>query len=211
MSDWMPYLVEPMRLSDIDQVMEIEQVSFSLPWPARAYRYEITENQHSTMLVVRAAPPPGRGLWPFSRRKRRGRVLGYAGGWLLVDDLHISTIAVDPPWRGCGLGELLLSSLLERGMALGARQSTLEARVTNRAAQELYLKYGFEIVTRKPHYYADNSEDAFIMVTPLFDTLAFRQNLALRQAGLRERLRGLPADPRRCPETMVRAAKGLPG
>ncbi len=103
----LPYLVEPMRLDDIDQVMAIERVAFGAPWSAQSYRYEITQNAHSTMLVVR--PQGGASQGPDSRPDGResGRqrpIAGYAGIWLLVDQAHISTIATHPDWRGRGLG-----------------------------------------------------------------------------------------------------------
>jgi ribosomal-protein-alanine N-acetyltransferase len=169
-----------MTLADIDQVMEIEQVSFSAPWSARAYRYEITQNQHSTMLVVCPATGPESVLARWTRRLKGtnpGPVLGYAGFWLLVDEAHICTIAVHPHWRRRGLGELLLLSLLERGMALSASRSTLEVRASNQAAQALYLKYDFEIVSRRKRYYTDNNEDAYIMATPPFESLEFQMQL----------------------------------
>ncbi len=203
MSEDLPYVVEPMALTDLDQVMEIEQASFSLPWSVRAYRYEITENRHSTMVVVRAAPPAGR--WParWLRRFRRfragqpGPVLGYAGFWLLVDEAHVATIAVHPRWRRRGLGELLLLSLLERGDRLGARRATLEVRVSNQAAQGLYRKYGFEVESRQRHYYSDNNEDAYLMATPPFDTPTFQANLDRRRRELYARLQATAAaDPK---------------
>jgi ribosomal-protein-alanine N-acetyltransferase len=177
MPEFLPYLVQPMTLADIDQVMEIEQQSFSSPWSARAYRYEVTENQHSTMLVVRPAIEPEGVIARWTRRLRGanpGPVLGYAGFWLLVDDAHVCTIAIHPQWRRRGLGELLLLSLLERGMAQNASRATLEVRASNEAAQALYLKYGFEKVSRRKRYYTDNNEDAYIMATPLFESPEFQ-------------------------------------
>jgi ribosomal-protein-alanine N-acetyltransferase len=184
-----PYVVEPMVLSDLDQVMEIERMVFSAPWSRRAYQYEIAENEYSTMLVVR---PRSRFDGGFRRLlkhlKKPGPVLGYAGMWLLVDEFHISTIAVHPHWRGRGLGEFLLISLLDRAPVLGASRATLEVRVSNLVAQRLYQKYGFEVVSRQARYYADNNEDAFIMVTPSFDSAPFQANLRQARAKLTERL-----------------------
>lgn len=189
MASQLPYVVEPMVLSDLDQVMEIERLAFSAPWSRRAYHYEITENEYSTMLVVR---PRSRFDGGFTRLlkylKRPGPVLGYAGMWLLVDELHISTIAVHPHWRGKGLGELLLISLLDQAPALGASRATLEVRVSNLVAQRLYQKYGFEVISRQTRYYADNNEDAFIMITPSFSSGPFQTNLRQCRAGLTERL-----------------------
>lgn len=157
--------------------MEIERLSFSAPWSARAYRYEIGENKQSTMLVVRPSlPRPGR----LSRLIRRAKpatpasVLGYGGFWLLVDEAHICTLAVHPESRGRGLGELLLLTLLEQAKRLGAHRVTLEVRVSNLAALGLYHKLGFRIESRHRHYYADNGEDAFIMALPSIDTSGFQ-------------------------------------
>jgi ribosomal-protein-alanine N-acetyltransferase len=191
MAHKIPYVVEPMALSDLDQVMAVEQASFSLPWSKRAYRYEIVENKHSSMVVVRPATKLFGRPADWLRRLnlvKPGPVLGYAGSWLLVDDAHVATIAVDPDWRGRGLGELLLASLLQRAMALGARRATLEVRVSNRAAQALYVKYGFQILERRRRYYSDNNEDGYLMATPLFQTAVFQENLARRLAALEERL-----------------------
>jgi [ribosomal protein S18]-alanine N-acetyltransferase len=180
MSDRLLFLVEPMTLADLDEVMAIERGAFSAPWSVRAYRYEITENEHSTMRVVRPAPRSDGWLGQLMYQLNltgRGPVLGYAGSWLLMDDVHIATIAVHPRWRGHGLGALLLLSLLDRGIELGARRATLEVRVSNQAALGLYHKYGFEIASRRKRYYADNNEDAYIMVTPPFEAPAFQANL----------------------------------
>jgi ribosomal-protein-alanine N-acetyltransferase len=191
MPERLPYVVESMTLADVDQVMDIEYLSFSTPWSARAYRYEIAENDHSTMLVVRPRTAPGGRLVQLTRQfglVKPGPVLGYAGFWLLVDDAHICTIAVHPQWRGQGLGEMLMISLLDRGMELDALRATLEVRVSNRAAQKLYRKYGFEIVSRRKRYYSDNNEDAYIMTTPPFETSAFQMNLNHCRAQLHTRL-----------------------
>jgi ribosomal-protein-alanine N-acetyltransferase len=194
----LPYLVEPMSLADVDQVMVIEQLAFSAPWSARAYRYEVAENEHSTMLVVRQAPPGVSSWLRLLRRLHRSRsnpVLGYGGFWLLVDEAHIATIAVHPEWRGCGLGELLLLSMLDRGRELGARLATLEVRVSNHRARQLYEKYGFYAEARRRRYYTDNNEDAILMSTPSFDTAEFQENLRRCRAELYTRLRN--DDPRR--------------
>jgi len=193
MPDRLPYIIEPMRLADVDQILAIERVAFPAPWSARAYRYEIVENEHSTMVVVRSAPHWARRLaqrLPPRLSVEPTPVLGYAGFWLLVDDAHISTIAVHPEWRRRGLGELLLLSLLEQGAKQGAQRATLEVRVSNYRAQGLYRKYGFEVVSRRRRYYSDNNEDAFIMVTPAFETHEFQANLRQCRDGLYARLKG---------------------
>jgi ribosomal-protein-alanine N-acetyltransferase len=202
MTEQLPYLVEPMTLADLDQVMEIEQVTFSTPWSVRAYRYEIAENKHSTIVALR---PTAVANGPFKRLARHtlarrlrlatpGPVLGYAGYWFLVDEAHIYTIAVDPQWRGRGLGELLLLTLMERGMEAGADRATLEVRVSNQIAQRLYSKYGFEIVSQRKGYYSDNNEDAYVMTTPSFATPEFQASLARWHGRLYARLQAQDAD-----------------
>jgi ribosomal-protein-alanine N-acetyltransferase len=191
MPERLPYLVEPMTLDDIGQVMKIERMVFPAPWSERAYRYEITKNDHSTMLVVRPAGAPRRSVEHLRHRlglARPAPLLGYAGFWLLVDEAHICTIAVHPQWQGRGLGELLLVSLFEQGMLLGAQRATLEVRVSNSTALKLYLKYDFEIVSRRKRYYTDNNEDAYIMTTPPFETASFQANLDCRLRQLHARL-----------------------
>lgn len=193
MAERLPYVIEPMTVADLEQVMAIERVAFSAPWSARAFRYEITRNKQSTMLVVR--PSPHRGGWLAMSLRRLnlthpGAVLGYAGLWLLVDDIHISTIAVHPQWQGRGLGQLLLLSLLDRGAELDARRATLEVRISNHSAQDLYRKYGFAIASRRKRYYSDNNEDAYIMATPLFDTPEFQRNLRECRVRLHARIKG---------------------
>lgn len=186
------YRVEPMTLSDVSQVVEIEQVAFPVPWPERAYVFEITENEHSTMLVVHPAAGSGGRVGWLPRPLRRAKpqpVLGYAGFWLLVDEAAISTIAVHPQWRGLGLGDLLLLSLLEEGARQGAQQATLQVRTSNQVAQSLYAKHGFEIVAVRKKYYWDNNEDAYIMTTPPFETPTFQANLQQRRVELFERMR----------------------
>ena len=143
--------VRLMTLDDLPAVMEIDRLSFSLPWPERSFRFELTGNDASHLLV--AEMPVG----------GEAHIAGFLGYWLLVDEMHISTLAVHPDMRGRGIGELLLQAGLERAWIQGADMSTLEVRPSNRAAIALYSKYGFELVGRRRKYYQDNNEDAVLM------------------------------------------------
>jgi ribosomal-protein-alanine N-acetyltransferase len=188
------FIVEPMSLDDVPQVMEIERQSFPLPWPERAYRYELTQNQNSHYVVLRCVPAPGRAerrsplrwLW---QRDPRPPILGYGGFWMIAGEAHISTIAVATAWRKRGLGELLLWSMLMRAAAMRAFEATLEVRVSNHVAQRLYHKYGFEEVGRRRRYYQDNGEDALIMTVCDFDSRAYQTRLTQLGAALQQRLR----------------------
>jgi ribosomal-protein-alanine N-acetyltransferase len=180
MNQTLPVLVQPMRLDDIDAVLAIDRLSFPRPWSASSYRYELTQNTHSYFFVALAQASGAAGLragWRLrlSSLLKGGAepapaprlVVGYAGFWYIVDEAHISTIAVHPDWRGQGAGEQLLVGVLERALDLQAVKTTLEVRVTNTRAQNLYRKYGFEEVGRRRRYYRDNGEDALLMTAEL--------------------------------------------
>jgi ribosomal-protein-alanine N-acetyltransferase len=144
-------VIRPMTLGDLPEVLRIDRASFPLPWSERSYRFELTENPASHMLVA------------VSREGREMRLVGYAGFWIFVDEAHISTLAVDPDYRRMGLGAELLRSVLDEAARIDADLATLEVRVSNQAAVNLYHKFGFQIVGRRPKYYRDNEEDALLM------------------------------------------------
>ena len=106
-------------------------------------------------------------------------IAGFAGLWLMTDEAHITTIAVDPNYRGRGIGELLLLGLIDRAKQIGARWLTLEVRMSNHVAQRLYQKYTFKEMGIRRRYYSDNGEDAQVMWTDPIDSERFRE--ALRQ------------------------------
>ncbi|HET6380543.1 MAG TPA: ribosomal protein S18-alanine N-acetyltransferase [candidate division Zixibacteria bacterium] len=147
-------MVSDMTLADVPQVQEIERLSFTTPWPAYAFEQELRGNRLARYVVARVETPDGE------------RVVGFAGVWLMVDEAHITTFGVHPDWRRQGIGRRLLLRLAELAIELGARRLTLEVRVGNRAAQHLYRTFGFEITGRRPRYYTDDGEDAFVMTTP---------------------------------------------
>jgi ribosomal-protein-alanine N-acetyltransferase len=162
-------LIAPMTVADISQVVEIDRLSFPLPWSANSYRYELTQNRAAHFRVaVDPTSEPKRGLFDwFSGQRPTRLVIGYGGFWRVVDEVHIGTIAVHPRWRGQGIGEQLLVSLLQQAIGLGAVEAKLEVRMSNQVAQNLYRKYRFEEVGRRKHYYRDNHEDALLMTARL--------------------------------------------
>jgi ribosomal-protein-alanine N-acetyltransferase len=199
-----PFVITPMEEADIAEIAHIDVLSFSTPWQAEAYRRELMQaSSHffvARLREERVTNDEGRMTNVFRRpsfviRRLLGsrnhhptpRVLGYGGLWLWLDEAHISTIAVHPDWRGQGIGELLLVALLERSVHLRALQCTLEVRVSNEVAQNLYKKYGFENVGTRRRYYRDNNEDAYIMTVPALDA-AYVERLARLKATLWQRL-----------------------
>jgi ribosomal-protein-alanine N-acetyltransferase len=174
----LPFVIEAMRPSDIDGIMPIECNAFPSPWPASAYRYELKKNRLSTYLVMRWRDPVPSG--PSS-------IVAYGGFWIILDEGHISTLAVHPDWRGRTLGQTMLVALIDAAALAGASEATLEVRVSNVVAQALYRKYGFRQVGVRKRYYRDNNEDALIMTTPTMGTDPFQREYARLKSQLRER------------------------
>ena len=170
-----------MTLDDIASVHEIERASFSVPWPDDAYRSEIQTNRLASYVVARADDA----------------VVGFAGLWVMVDEAHVTTFAVDPRWRRRGVGERLLLALFDLAATRHAREATLEVRLSNMPARRLYEKYGFRPVGIRPRYYSDNGEDALIMTTDPLGTAQMRDRLAR----LRAALDGRPVDAGEPPRT----------
>lgn len=170
-----PYRLRPLRLADLPSLMVIELKAFPVPWKASAYEYEITQNRLAHYQALTA-----------QERDRRARLVGYAGFWMLADEAHISTIAVDPARLRRGLGELLLLNLLRLAFQQQARMSTLEVRTSNTAAQSLYAKYRFQIVGRRRRYY-QGKEDALIMTVEPLDR-AYKAFLRAQETALFRRL-----------------------
>lgn len=195
----LPYRIEPMAPQDIEAVMNIELVSFTAPWSARAYDYEVRFNEMAHYYVARLQKEmpinPGASSllqrW-FKRQPAQTNtplmVVGYGGFWLMVDEAHISTLATHPLWRRRGIGELLLLTMIDHATEIGAHWVTLEVRVSNAGAQALYRKYGFEITGLRKKYYSDNGEDALIMATPIVTTVEYQQKLQALKSVLFNRL-----------------------
>ncbi len=201
----MYFFIESMRESDVPRVQEIERQSFSTPWSAATYLRELRSPEHSHYIVARASqtrpsdlagPPEPRRTWLNSILRLGAHapaspypVVGYGGIWITVDEAHITTIASAPEVRGRGVGELVLNGLIDLAIENHATFMTLEVRVSNVIAQNLYLKYGFEARGTRRRYYTDNNEDALIMWTGNITTPAYQARLKQLRAALAERLR----------------------
>src|SRR5690606_17665655 len=132
--------VRRMTAADLDAVCDLEQRSFASPWPRRSFEFELNENRASHSWVAEVD----------------GALVGMVILWLLVDEAHIATIAVDEGWRGRGIAARLLCAALEHLAGLGAVSAALEVRASNAAALRLYRRFGFVEVGRRKGYYQDN-------------------------------------------------------
>lgn len=137
----------------IDDMIAIENASFSQPWSRKAYLEEAKSNK----------------LAHYVGYVKNNRLLGYGGFWLILDEGHISNIAVHPDYRGKGIGRQLVQALSLLCIAEGGKRMTLEVRVSNAAAVHLYEQMGFKSAGIRKAFYTDNNEDAYIMWLDLTD------------------------------------------
>ena len=139
--------IRRMTPGDTPAVVSLDQISFTLPWPERAFLYEVTDNPASRCWVV----------------DLDGKIIGMIVAWFLVDEAHIATLAIHPDHRKQGVATKLLAHTLRYMAMEGAVTSFLEVREGNHAARDLYRKFGYEETGRRKKYYKDNDEDAILM------------------------------------------------
>ncbi len=135
-----------MTAADVDAVHEIEVACFKTPWSRASILHDVTENQCARYVVLRDGD----------------RAIAYAGVWFILDEGHITNIAVHPDYRGRGLGERVARGMIQLAADSGMVWMTLEVRRSNKVAQNLYHKLGFIDVGYRKRYY-ENSEDALVM------------------------------------------------
>jgi len=139
--------IRKMIAHDLELVIAIDQVSFSLPWPQRSFQFELTDNLASRCWVA----------------ELDGRIVAMIVSWFIIDELHVATIATHPEFRGRGIGKKLLVHALLSAKKEGAVKSFLEVRASNVVAQNMYRTLGFVEDGRRKEYYKDNNEDAILM------------------------------------------------
>jgi ribosomal-protein-alanine N-acetyltransferase len=139
--------IRRMALEDVEQVVAIDDASFSMPWPVRSFHFELTGNPASRSWVA----------------ELDGKVVGMLVAWMIVDEIHIATLATHNDFRRQGIAEKLLLHTLKAAKEEGAVTSFLEVRDSNVFARGMYNKFGFVEVGRRRHYYKDNGEDAILM------------------------------------------------
>jgi [ribosomal protein S18]-alanine N-acetyltransferase len=205
------YVIDRMTLSDVPRVVEIERLAYPSTWPPSAYRKELQDNRWAHYIVLRdkalaaervtvpaREPEKPRRFFPLSFLPNRSvttlhppelsSIIGFAGLWLMVDEAHITTIAMHPDHRRMGLGEFMLVSLIDIAYQIGAKWVTLEVRVSNYPAQNLYRKYGFREAGLRHRYYSDNNEDALIMWTDEINSPAYKHKFQELEAALMKKL-----------------------
>ena len=138
--------LEKMQREDVPRVMEIERQCFTTPWHESAYLTELV-NRSAHYIVAKIGE----------------QIVGYSGMWIIMDEAHITTVGVDPEYRGRKIGEQVLVAMLEEAQQRGAQRATLEVRESNDVAQNLYRKYGFVPAAIRRGYYSDNGENAVVM------------------------------------------------
>lgn len=141
-------IIRRMTIADLDAVAAIEAATFPTPWSKDSFRQELERNVAARYLVA----------------EKDGQVIGYAGAWVILDESHITNIAISEDFRGCGYGRQLTEALMQYISNLGAAYATLEVRKSNIRAQNLYKSLGFIQLGVRKRYYEDNQEDALLMV-----------------------------------------------
>ena len=149
--------IRRMTVEELPAVLELDRMSFSLPWPERSFRFELTDNPASRCWVAEV----------------EGKMVGMVVVWLIADEAHIATLATHPDFRRQGIARKLLSHALENLRKEGARSSFLEVRASNMAAQQMYREFGYEASGRRRRYYKDNDEDAILMTLSHLDIERF--------------------------------------
>ncbi len=139
------YDIEKMTEADIEAVAAIEQASFKDPWSIKSFQTELRQNRLAIYYVARL----------------EGEIIAYIGAWLIIDEAHITTLAVAEPYRSRGIATDLLKTLIAKARNEEIQCLTLEVRPSNTGARVFYEKQGFRILGRRKRYYRD--EDALIM------------------------------------------------
>lgn len=139
-------IIRRMTLADVDAVHAIEAATFPKPWSRDAFVQEMTKNACARYLVA----------------EDEGKVVGFAGAWIVLDEAHVTNIAVLESYRGRGIGKKLTAALMQYAANLGVVYMTLEVRKSNLVAQSLYKSLNFEYVGVRKRYYEENGEDAFL-------------------------------------------------
>lgn len=196
----MPYALRPMQERDLAQAAEIERDAFPTLFPPTSFRRELKNRLARYIVACSDKAPPelvaqhqaspgsmGRRFLHHAASIWRGRptawqpgqqyIVGFLGTWYMPDDAHIVSVGVRSDYRRLGIGELLIIGSIEQAQARRMHAVTLEVRISNQIAKNLYMKYGFEEMGIRKGYYSDNREDALIMTAQAIHSQSYRQKL----------------------------------
>ena len=204
----MPFAVRPLEERDIGQSAEIELDAFPTLFPPTSFRRELKNRIAHYLVAWKHEDTSDNDLQPISSPEARSKpdkpfigrifqnvrtfwlrrpsvwepgqqfITGFVGTWYMVDEAHVVAVGVRGEYRGLGIGELLLIGAIEQAIQNRASMVTLEVRVSNHVAQNLYQKYGFEQRGIRKCYYTDNREDALIMTTDPITSPSYRRMFA---------------------------------
>ncbi|HEY2899227.1 MAG TPA: ribosomal protein S18-alanine N-acetyltransferase [Polyangia bacterium] len=147
-----PFLIEPMKAADLDAVMEIERVSFRSPWSRQVFLEELTRDWAHVDVV---------------RDAQNGDIVGFANYWLVADEVHVLNLATHPQARRAGHASRMMAHMIDFARRELCRYVTLEVRRSNGAALRLYRRFAFRAIGVRPNYYAEDQEDAIVMLLDL--------------------------------------------
>jgi ribosomal-protein-alanine N-acetyltransferase len=139
--------IRPMKMRDVEQVVEVEKATFSTPWTKDIFDRELAENDHAYYFVMLLDE----------------KIIGYVGVWVVLDDAQITNIAVLPEFRGKKLGEKLFRYTMQKLIMMDVSRLSLEVRESNIVAQKMYRKFGLVPGGIRKNYYVDNQEDGIVM------------------------------------------------
>lgn len=167
--------IQSLTLEHLTDLLELDKACFDGLWTIEGYRRELeSPNSHFLGLFT-----------PFSK----SGLLAMGCFWSILEEAHITILAVHPEYQGQGLGQALLYALLKTASDRGLERATLEVRVSNQKAISLYEKFGFKTAGKRPRYYPDNNEDALILWTSNLQQPSFLKNLDDWEVMISDRLK----------------------
>jgi ribosomal-protein-alanine N-acetyltransferase len=167
--------ITPLSANFLDAVVELDRLCFGELWTLDSYRRELASPSSEIFLIL-------------TKENDSDKVLGMGCFWSILEEAHITILAIHPDYRNLGLGQLMLYSLLKQSSKQGLTRSTLEVSHINQPALSLYQKFGFQIAGRRKNYYPKTGEDALVLWCKDLDRPEFQEKLALWQNEIKERL-----------------------
>ncbi len=180
--------LKPLTAEQLSAVVELDKLCFGELWTLDGYKRELESPNSDLLIMVRgqsSAIAQELSSCEFSASNNATfppdnveTIVGLCCLWAILEEAHITILAVHPEYRGLGLGQAMLYALLKSAWERGLEWATLEVRTSNQAARSLYEKFGFEEVGRRRHYYKDTGEDALILWRGGLQKPEFKQTLS---------------------------------